>query len=103
MDLTRHFVFRGNAAAFNGRLIRPVDIVLENSAAASLPVVGGRSQNRVGAQRFGDEVRFESAFAFAEGLFDDAKQYEELTYQRGREELLTTTTRVAAEVRGVAV
>jgi hypothetical protein len=103
MDIKRRFIFRGNAAAFNGRLIRPVDLVLENSCASSLPVVGGRSVSRVGPQAFGDEVRFKEASTFAEGLFDDARQYEELTHQRGREDLLTTTTRVSAEVRGAVV
>ena len=103
MELKRRFRFRGNAAAFGGRLIRPVDIVIENSAAASLTVSGGRSRARVGPLHFGDEVRLESAMAFAEGLFDDSKQYEELTYQRGREELLTTSTHVVSEVTGLAI
>jgi hypothetical protein len=103
MELKRRFIFHGNAAAFGGRLIRPVDIVLENSCAASLTVAGGRSRSQVGAQRFGDEVRFESASAFTEGLFDDPKAYEELSFQRGREDLLTTSTRVEAEVRSLVV
>ncbi|MGE5243765.1 MAG: hypothetical protein ACM3SQ_06030 [Betaproteobacteria bacterium] len=103
MELKRRFVFRGNAAAFNGRLIRPKDIVLENSCASSLPVVGGRSRSRCGPQQFGDEIRFESASTLAEGLFDDPRGFEELTHQRGREEMLATSTNVAAEVRGLAV
>jgi hypothetical protein len=103
MELKRRFIFYGNASAFGGRLIRPVDIVLENSCASSLTVVGGRSVSRVGPQRFGDEVSLESASTFAEGLFDDAKLYEELTFQRGYEDALTTTTRVNAEVLGLSV
>ncbi len=103
MEIKRRFVFRGNAAAFNGRVIRPVDLVPENSCASSLPVVGGRSISRVGPQKFGDELRFESASTLAEGLFDDPKAYEELSHQRGREDLLTTSTRVMAEVRGAVV
>ncbi len=103
MEITRRFLFRGNAAAFNGRLVRPTDIVLENSCASSLPVVGGRSVSRVGPHKFGDEISFESASTLAEGLFDDAKQYQKLTYGHVREETLTTTTRVSAEVHGLVV
>jgi hypothetical protein len=103
MELKRSFIFHGNASAFGGRLIHPVDIVLENSCASSLAVVGGRWVSRLGPQRFGDEVSFESASTFAEGLYDDARQYEALTFQRVPADVLTTTTRVNAEVRGLSV
>ena len=43
LQLRRRFVFRGNAAAFGGRFVRPDDVFLEMPGASSLSVVGGRS------------------------------------------------------------
>jgi hypothetical protein len=103
MSITRRFIFRGNASAINGRLIRPADIVLENGCASALPVVGGRSVSRTGPLSFGNEIQLESASTLAEGVFDDASQYEKLTYRQVSEETLTATTRVSADVRGLVV
>ena len=38
MELRRRFAFRGNAAAFGGRIVRPEDVVLEMPGASSLGI-----------------------------------------------------------------
>ena len=48
MDLTRRFVFRGNASAIAGQLYRPKTIIVDvNGGASSLGVSGGRSQSKI--------------------------------------------------------
>jgi hypothetical protein len=103
MDLRRRFVFRGNAAAIGGRIVRPKDLMIESSVASSLTVAGGRSQARVGDTHFGDFIAFQAASTSAEGVFDDLKQQIELTHQRVAEDSLTTSTRVNADVAGLQV
>ena len=100
MDLRRRFIFRGNAAAIGGRIVRPTDLFLESGTASSLTVVGGRSRAEAGATRFGDLVSFEGASTSAEGVFDDVKGQIELTYHRVAEDALTTSTHVSADVSG---
>jgi len=74
MDLTRRFVFRGNASAIAGQLYRPKTIIVDvNGGASSLGVSGGRSQSKIDGASFGDIIKFGSAFTLAEGLFDDEK------------------------------
>ena len=68
MELKRRFIFRGNAAAFGGRIVRPKDIVLEAGGASALTVVGGKSVWSDEDIRFGDSVRIKSASTSAEGL-----------------------------------
>ena len=103
MELRRRFVFRGNAAAFGGRIVRPEDVVFEMPGASALPIVGGRSVSRIPRTQFKNFLSFESAYTFAEGLFDDRDQAIALTHGRVREDTLTTSTRVHAEIRGLAV
>lgn len=103
MDLKRRFIFKGNAAAFGGRIVRPSDIVLEARGASALTVVGGRSVWSDKDLRFGDSVRIKSASTFAEGVFDDTKKLIELTHHKVAEGTLTTTTVVKAGVKGVVV
>jgi hypothetical protein len=103
MDLRRRFIFRGNAAAIGGRIVRPTDLFLESGTASSLTVVGGRSRAEAGATRFGDLVSFEGASTSAEGVFDDVKRQIELTYHRVAEDALTTSTHVSADVSGFRV
>jgi len=100
---TSRFIFRGNAAAIGGRISRPVDLMLESSAASSLTVAGGRSRSRVAAQTYGEYVRIGSASTLAEGVFDDAAQLVERTFGRVREDALTTSTTVSAEILELAV
>ncbi|MDQ3212335.1 MAG: hypothetical protein M3Q85_06660, partial [Acidobacteriota bacterium] len=94
MNLRRRFIFRGNAAAIGGRIVRPVDLMIESSTASSLTVVGGRSEARASATRFGEWVSFGSASTSAEGVFDELEQQVALTYHRVAEDALTTSTRV---------
>jgi len=103
MDLGRRFVFRGNAAAFGGRIVRPDDIVLEMPGASSLPVTGGRSVSRIGRTQFKEFVSFDSATTFAEGLFDDRQAAIALSNHVVQEDALTTSTRVQAEIRKLVV
>ncbi len=110
MELRRRFVFRGNAAAFGGRFVRPADVTLEMPGASCLPGVGGRSVWTIeGAEaakaneKFKGYLSFESASTFAEGKFDDLKQAIELTHRKVREETLATTTLVRAEITGLTI
>ena len=104
-ELRRRFVFRGNAAAFGGRFVRPDDVFLEMPGASSLPVVGGRSVSTFTgpAEKFKGYLSFESASTFAEGKFDDRAQAIELTHSRVKEETLVTSTRVRAEINKLTV
>ena len=62
MDLTRRFVFRGNASAIAGQIYRPKTIIVDvNGGASSLGVSGGRSQTKVSGASFGDIITFGSA------------------------------------------
>jgi hypothetical protein len=103
MDIRRRFVFRGNAAAIGGRIVRPKDLVIESGVASSLTTVGGRSQSKGGALQFGDFVSYGSASTLAEGVFDDFAKHVELSHERIAEESLRTTTRVHAELVGLSV
>lgn len=103
MDLRRRFIFRGNASAIGGRIVRPTDTIIDATAASSLTVAGGRSISRAKATRFGEWVSFSGAATAAEGLFDDVKQQIEFTFGRVPEDALTTSTRVNAEVIGLSV
>ena len=104
MDLTRRFVFRGNASAIAGQLYRPRTIIVDvNGGASSLGVSGGRSQSTIKGASFADIITFGSAFTLAEGLFDDEKQAAAVTDHKGRQSQLTTTTTVTGETREISV
>jgi hypothetical protein len=103
MENRRRQIFSAHAAAFGGHIIRPKDIVLEAPSASALTVVGGRSVGRIAATEFGDFFKIRSATTFAEGLFDDRKAFLALTNHQVEEQALTATTRVRAEVNGLAV
>lgn len=103
MLLRRRFIFRGNAAAIGGRIVRPTDVVIDSSTASSLTVAGGRSKAQAGATSFGQWIGFGGATTAAEGLFDDVAQQIELTYGRVAEDSLTMTTRVSANVATLRV
>ena len=104
MDLTRRFVFRGNASAIAGQLYRPKTIIVDvNGGASSLGVSGGRSQSKIDGASFGDIITFGSAFTLAEGLFDDERRAAAVTDHKGRQSQLTTTTTVTAETREISV
>lgn len=103
MEIKRRFIFRGNAAAFGGRIVRPQDVILEASGASVLTVAGGRSTWSTKEVRFGDFVRLRSASTFAEGLFDDTKKAIALSHGKVAEDTLTATTVVRAEVKELSV
>lgn len=103
MTLKRRLIFHGNAAAFGGRIVRPADVVFEMPGASALPVTGGRSVSRIGRTRFEKFLSFESASTLAEGLFDDRAGAIALSHHEVREDSLTASTRVFAEVRRLVV
>jgi hypothetical protein len=104
MDLTRRFVFRGNASAIAGQIYRPKTIIVDVSCgASSLGVSGGRSQAQIKGASFGDIISFGSAFTLAQGLFDDEKQAAAVTDHKGRQSQLNSTTTVTADTREVSV
>jgi hypothetical protein len=102
MEFRRRFVFRGNAAAFGGRIVRPKDVVLAMPG-SSLPVTGGRSRADIPGRDFEGMVRFASATTFAEGLFDDVQQQIALSHHKVREETLSMSTRAFATIRDLVV
>jgi hypothetical protein len=103
MQLRRRFVFRGNAAAFGGRIVRPEDVIIEMPGGSSLPVTGGRSVSKIEGRAFGEFFAFESASTFAEGLFDDHRAAVAVSNHERREDTLTTSTRVHGEIRRLSV
>ena len=104
MDLTRRFVFRGNASAIAGQIFRPRKIIIDvPGGASSLGVSGGRSQSQVNGMAFGEIIKFGSAYTRAEGLFDDDKQAAAVTDHKGKQSELNSTTTVTAETREVSV
>jgi hypothetical protein len=104
MDLTRRFVFRGNASAIAGQIFRPKTIIVDvNCGGSSLGVSGGRSQAQISGKSFGDIIKFGSAFTLAEGLFDDEKRAAAVTDHQGRQSQLSATTTVTAETRELSV
>jgi hypothetical protein len=103
MELRRRFVFRGSAAAFGGRIVRPETVIFEMPGASALPVTGGRSVARIPRTDFKGFASFESAATFAEGLIDDRDGAVALSNHQVREDSLRTTTRVQAEVRQLTV
>lgn len=103
MELTRRFLFRGNASALSGQFFRPKTVIVDLDGASSLGVSGGRSQAQISARSFGDVIRFASATTFAEGLYDDEKLAKAVSNHKGEPETLNTTTNVSAEIRELAV
>jgi hypothetical protein len=103
MDLTRRFVFRGNASALAGQIYRPKTIIVDLDGASSLGVSGGRSQSQIKGRSFGDIIKFGSAFTLAEGRFDDEKKAFDVSNHKGRQTDLDATTTVTAELRELSV
>jgi len=103
VNFTRRFVFHASATAFGGQIVRPAGVVLEASCAASLPIRGGRSTSRHPGGSLGDVVRFGSAYAHTEGVFDSFTQAVELTYGHVEEHTLTTSTTVTAAIDEVVI
>jgi len=116
MPDTRRHVFHGHAAALSGRIVRVgegkqakflKDAFIDLPAAA-LPSSGGRSTANVSSKHLTHAVvrsfvRFKSATASSEGVFDDAKAHFAATLGKLHHSTLTTTTTVSAEVRGLEV
>ena len=103
MKLKPRFIFHANSAAMGGRIGKPKDILIESGAASSLSVAGGRSTSKAAKGSVGDVIRFGSVSTFAEGLFDDPAKWIETLCGDLSADTLTTTTKVSAEVRDLAV
>jgi hypothetical protein len=66
MSASDRFVYYGSASILSGHLHQPGAIDL-NLGASALPLEGGQSRHRVGSQRFGEVLAFESAETRAVG------------------------------------
>lgn len=104
MELRRRFVFRGNAVAFGGRIVRPQDVTFTMPGASSLPVTGGQSVAEIPGRDFDGFLSFKSASTLAAGAFHDKRDaLIEWTHRRKDEDTLTARTRVRAELQGLTV
>src|SRR6185503_6931842 len=103
MELTKRFLFRGNASALSGQIFRPKTVIVDIEGASSLGVSGGRSQAQIKGRAFDEVIRFGSAMTLAEGLYDDEKQARAVTNHKGEPQDLNATTNVVAELRELSV
>jgi len=103
MELTKRFLFRGNASALSGQIFRPRTVIVDMEGASSIGVSGGRSQAQIKGRAFDEVIRFGSAMTLAEGLFDDEKQARAVTNHKGEPQELNATTNVVAELRELSV
>lgn len=103
IDRRRRFVFRGNAAAVGGRIVRPTDLIFESHVASSLTVAGGRSTASGKNLDYHPYATVDSAKTSAEGLFANVTDHEALTHRTVTADALTTRTQVSADVHGVRV
>jgi hypothetical protein len=103
MDFRRRFVFRGNASAFGGRIVRPHDVTFEMPGASSIPVSGGRSVAAIPQTSFRGFVTFERAATLAEGLIEDRQAALDLSNHKISEDSVVTATRARAEIHGLTV
>lgn len=103
LDRQRRFVFRGNAAAIGGRIVRPEDVLLDSHTASSLTVAGGRSSASGSDLEFGKWVRVDRVETSALGVFDKVEHHVDLTYRRVVADALTTSTHVMADVMGLTI
>jgi hypothetical protein len=71
MNNPRRFMFRGNAAAFGGQIVKPNEFLIEAHGASSLPVTGGKSVSNVGPPPKNDFFHVDSGETFTEGFFED--------------------------------
>jgi hypothetical protein len=114
-DTQRH-LFHGHASVLSGRIVRVgegrqaklIKDAFIDLPAAALPVSGGRSSAKVSGKQLSHAVvrsfvRFTSATASSEGVFDDARAHFAATLGERHRSTLATTTTVSAEVRGLDV
>jgi hypothetical protein len=100
MDNRRRYLFRGNAAAFGGQIVRPTEFLIEAHGAASLPVTGGKSLTRVGPPPPNDFFKVEAAETLAEGFFEDRGRFRAYTEGQGEQDALVAITNVRVHVKG---
>jgi len=115
MPDARH-VFHGHAAALSGRIVRIgegkkarfVKDAFIDLPAAALPTAGGRSTANISRRNLTHPfvrtfVRFKSATASSEGVFDDAKAHFAATLGKRARRLLPARTTVSAEIDGLEI
>lgn len=103
MELTRRFVFHGNAAAYGGRIYRPKNVLITGGATSSLTVVGGTSSAKSRGAKFEGFLSVGAATTNAVGGFDNAKQALARTHGKIAEEALTVTTKVSVALERVVI
>src|SRR5215471_19209375 len=97
---SRH-VFRGHASGVTAHIRRPKDAVLAAKGSSSLPVIGGRSQSKVGKTRLGKWVSFDSAQTLAHGDYVEAAHGVAATH--GDPFTAPAETRVTSRVRNLSI
>lgn len=103
MELTRRFIFRGNACALSGRMYRPTDQVLSSPAAASLTVAGGLSEARSKSVRFKPYLSTGAAEARVEGRFAEKARAVAWTHGEVDEDALTPISSALCSVSDIVV
>lgn len=103
MEFKRRFMFHGDAVAIGGRIVRPVNLVLDPKCASALPVTGGRTSAKIKGKRFGKYIRFGSASTSAEGSLKSTKQAVAVSRGRFERERASTSTSVRAEITKLVV
>lgn len=110
MELTRRFLFRGNASAYSGQVYRRNDqrltkpVLLDQGAMCSLTVAGGNSAHETKAGKYLDGfIRVGNAGTESTGSFADFKQGLALTRGEVAEESLATLTKVRAWVENIVM
>ena len=68
----RRHVFHGHASGVAAHIRRPKDVVLDVKSCSTLPVIGGRAEQKVGKTKLGKWVSFQSAYTSAHGDYENA-------------------------------
>jgi hypothetical protein len=97
----RH-VFHGHASGVAAHIRRPKDAVLDVKSCSTLPVIGGRAEQKIGQTKLGKWVSFQSAFTSAHGDYENAAHGVATTRGKPFEDA-ATVTRVSARVRGLTI
>jgi len=98
----RRHVFHAHATGVAAHIRRPADAILEVKSVSALPVIGGRSESKVGRTRLGKWVSFQSAYSSAYGDYVSKAQGLATTRDKPFEQA-ATVTRVSARVQGLTI
>lgn len=104
MDFHRRFDFTAFSSALSGLIYVPATTAVEvDCGSSALGITGGRARSELRDRTFADAVRVASATTFAEGVFDDERLARAVVSHKARQEELTATTTVRAELTGLSI